>query len=145
MGIPQRTLDQLLNWLDRVIGDPQKTEHYQLHCKKFIGSKGLEAPPIPCPQCYATSGALNHPLHIIGEKIGKGIKCLKCDKCKLVFPEIVGISLDVLRDLISSGRLNELFAQLEFEDLWLIEGNNPKLKLTKENIQSFMQTNRFED
>lgn len=145
MSIPERTIEQLINWMDRFICDPQKSEYFLFHCKKFVDPKNLQATPIPCPNCYGCGGTLKNPLRVIGDISGIGVMYLKCDECGFAFPEIIGMSLDVFQSVISEGRVHELFDQLIYDDLWVVENDLPWLKLTEKIIKQYMESGRLEE
>jgi len=144
VSIPQRTIDHLTNWMDRYIGDFNKSKSYREYCEQCAFPVNQVSTPIPCPNCYYLKGKFVDELKPIGKIFEIGVYGFKCNCCKLRFPELIALSMETFVDLIRSGQANNLIDQTVYDDLWIVEGEDYVIKLTENKIKNFISVSRFE-
>lgn len=143
MSIPQRTIDQLSNWIERFIGEQKKSVKYKEHLNKFVHPINQISTPIPCPNCFSKTEKFENCLKPIGKVFEVNVQGFKCQVCNFRFPELIGISMENFVDMVRTGRVQELLDQSIFEDLWIVEDGKYVVHLTDKQIRNYLASGKF--
>ena len=143
MSIPERTIDHLTNWIVCSTKSDEKANSYKHHCENLIKQSTLTWLPIPCPHCFINSN-LNTSLKQIGDVLGIGVSSLKCVVCGMKFPELIAIDFEMLELFIKKNLVSELFSQLEYDDVWFVEGGDYKFKLNTKLLKRYLTEGNFD-